>query len=284
MENENNQCWRFKDYVVQIVEHLDKVSANIDENIAFPTGLLDLDRMGAEPHRGDVIVFGGYIGSGRTTLLAETVGNQIFKNLKCRVAYLERGHNLYKVAEKIIRTSMHIDFDRVCIGQIMDKDFVKICDLADKFCGTDIYFSEIGDLKFEQVCDRISELVSTYNLEMVIIDGYEFAALDNVWKLKKIAKENNVAILVTSDISEKSNIEKRLPILSDFEGNNGLVKIADVVWILHRPSYYFDDEDADPFVFKLLVPKNKHGQIGVQYLFWNKEKQSFLDMSTKTSK
>ncbi|MBQ0107781.1 MAG: hypothetical protein KBS34_01415, partial [Phascolarctobacterium sp.] len=107
---------------------------------------------------------------------------------------------------------------------------------------------------------------------------------DNVRQLKKIAKENNVAIVVTCDISERPNLEKRLPVLSDFEGNKVLVKIADVVWILHRLSYYFDDKDTDPNIFELLVPKNKHGQIGVQHLLWDREKQIFRDLSKRTDK
>lgn len=287
MENENNQCKKFEDYIGPIVERWDRLSAhagNIDENNVLVTGLIDLDRMGAAPHPGDVVVFGGIVGSGRTTLLIEILAYQFEKNPKRRVAYLESGHDLYNFAESIMRRYIHLDVNKIRTGQITDKDFEKIWPLADKLSQADVYFSDIEDLDFDQVCDRVLELVKTHNLEMVVIDGYYFATEDNVRQLKKIAKENNVAIVVTCDISDRIYTENRLPVLSDFEGNKGLVKIADVVWILHRLSYYFDDKDTDPNVFELLVPKNKHGQIGVQHLLWDREKQIFRDMSKRTDK
>lgn len=287
MENENNQCKKFEDYIGPIVERWDRLSAhasNIDENTVLATGLIDLDRMGAAPHPGDVVVFGGIVGSGRTTLLIEILAYQLEKNPKRRIAYLEGGHDLYNVAESITRRYIHLDVNKIRTGQITDKDFEKIWPLADKLSQTDVCFSDIEDLDFDQVCDRVLELVKTYNLEMVIIDGYDFATEDNVRQLRTIAKENNVAIVVTCDISDRIYIENHLPMLSDFEGNKGLVKIADVVWILHRLSYYFDYKDTDPNIFELLVPKNKHGQIGMQHLLWDREKQIFRDMSKRTDK
>lgn len=287
MENENKQCKKFEDYVGLVVERWDKLYAhagNIDENTVFATGLIDLDRMGAAPHPGDVVVFGGIIGSGRTTLLIEILAYQFEKNPKRRITYLESGHDLYNVAESITRRYIHLDVNKIRTGQITDKDFEKIWPLADKLSQADVYFSDIEGLDFDQVCDRVLELVKTHNLEMVIIDGYDFATEDNVRQLRTIAKENNVAIVVTCDISDRIYIENHLPMLSDFEGNKGLVKIADVVWILHRLSYYFDDKDTDPNVFELLVPKNKHGQIGMQHLLWDREKQIFRDMSKRTDK
>lgn len=287
MENENNQCKKFEDYVGLVVERWDRLSAHagdIEEDTIFATGLIDLDRMGAAPHPGDVVVFGGIIGSGRTTLLIEILAYQLEKNPKRRIAYLETGHGLYNVAESITRRYIHLDVNKIRTGQITDKDFVKIWDLADKLSNADIYLSDIENLDFDKVCDRVLKLIKAHNLEMVIIDGYDFATEDNVCQLKKIAKENNVAIVVTCDISERPTLEKRLPVLSDFEGNKVLVKIADVVWILHRLSYYFSEEDAQPNVCELLVPKNRHGQIGVQHLLWDREKQIFRDMSKRTDK
>lgn len=269
MENENNQCKKFEDYVGLVVERWDRLSAhagNIEKETVLSTGLIDLDRMGAAPHPGDVVVFGGIVGSGRTILLIEILAYQFEKNPKRRIAYLESGHDLYSVAESITRRYIHLDVNKIHTGQITDKDFEKIWPLADKLSQADIYFSDIEDLDFGQVCERVLELIKTHNLEMVVIDGYDFAAEDNVRQFRKIAKENNVAIVVTCDISERPNLEKRLPVLSDFEGNKGLVKIADVVWILHRLSYYFDEEDAHLNIFELLVPKNRHGQIGMQHL------------------
>lgn len=287
MESENNQCKKFEDYVGLVVERWDRLSAhagNIDENTVLATGLIDLDRMGAAPHPGDVVVFGGIIGSGRTILLIEILAYQLEKNPKRRIAYLESGHDLYNVAESITRRYIHLDVNKIRTGQITDKDFEKIWPLADKLSQADVYFSDIEDLDFNQVCDRVLELIKAHNLEMVIIDGYDFATEDNVRQLKKIAKENNVAIVVTCEISERPNLEKRFPVLSDFEGNKGLVKLADLVWILYRLSYYFDDKDTDPNVCELLVPKNRHGQIGVQHLLWDREKQIFRDMSKRTDK
>lgn len=287
MVNENNQCKKFEDYIGPIVERWDRLSAhdvNTDENNVLATGLIDLDRMGAAPHPGDVVVFGGIVGSGRTTLLIEILVYQFEKNPKRRIAYLESGHDLYNVAESITRRYIHLDVNKIRTGQITDKDFEKIWPLADKLSQADVYFSDIEGLDFDQVCDRVLELVKTYNLEMVIIDGYDFATEDNVRQLRTIAKENNVAIVVTCDISDRIYIENHLPMLGDFEGNKGLVKIADVVWILHRLSYYFDEEDAYPNVFELLVPKNKHGQIGMQHLLWDREKQIFRDMSKRIDK
>lgn len=287
MRKESSQCKKWEDCVVKVVEHWDKLSENTDENnedITLLTGMIDLDKMRAAPHRGDVVVLGGIIGSGRTTLLSEILGYQARNSFKYKVAYLEMGQDLDKFIEQTAGNSFGLDWNKVRTGQLTDKDFAKIWPLADKLSQADIYLSDIEDLDFDKVCDRVLELIKAHNLEMVIIDGYDFATEDNVRQLKKIAKENNVAIVVTCDISEKPNIENRLPVLSDFEGNQELVKMADVVWILHRLSYYLDDNDANPYTCELLVPKNKHGQIGMQFLFWDKGKQIFRDMSKRTDK
>ena len=100
--------------------------------------------------------------------------------------------------------------------------------------------------------------------------------------LKELAKENDVTIIVTSQLSNK--IEKRhnkRPLLVDLKNTESLEKVSDVVIFIYRDEYYnFDvNQEIKNGNAEIIVAKNKFGACGSVKLTFKPEIPKFYDLS-----
>lgn len=131
---------------------------------------------------------------------------------------------------------------------------------------------------------NISFVVIDYLQLMVLGDGSSGNLTQDLDKLcqnlRATAKHFNIPILLLSQLSRKPDERPdHEPRLSDLRSSGGIEQTADVVLMLHRPSYYemreVNIESPDNGEAYVLIAKNRNGATGKVPVVWFGETMSF---------
>lgn len=98
-------------------------------------------------------------------------------------------------------------------------------------------------------------------------------------KLKDIAKEYNIAVMLLSQLSRgvEQRPDKR-PMMSDLRDSGGIEQISDVIAMLYRDSYYKKDgEKPVDDIIEFQIVKNRDGGTGTTELLFIPETNQVLD-------
>ena len=138
----------------------------------------------------------------------------------------------------------------------------------------------------ETLVKRIRRMHLRRKLNLVVVDYLQFIPARDVRTsdiervshisrtLKALALELDVAVLALAQLSR--SVEQRLdkiPQNADLRDSGQVEQDADIILLLHRPSYY--DENKDPQEAWLLVSKNKTGPTGKVTLQWDPDLAEF---------
>ena len=105
--------------------------------------------------------------------------------------------------------------------------------------------------------------------------------------IKAMAKELNVPVVLLCQLNrENTKRESHEPRLSDLRDSGKIEENADVVLLIHRPSYYnmkeIDLESEDDGEAFILVSKNRNGPVGKVPVVWLSEQMSFREIKPET--
>ena len=109
------------------------------------------------------------------------------------------------------------------------------------------------------------------NIGLIIIDYLQLIKSDTtiedtIKRLKALAKELNVPVLILSQLSrELESREDKKPTLTDFKKSSAIVDYADTIMFVYRDDYYNEDSEKKSVV-EVITAKNKYGNIGTDEL------------------
>ena len=115
-----------------------------------------------------------------------------------------------------------------------------------------------SSLEIDELCNRIKEEIFSYKVNLVCIDNLEMISYasgcidGNIRKevatrLKKLATEIKIPIVILSELSEKVETRGRNKIKPKLIDLNGVQDIADKIILINRQEYYgfFEDEEGE---------------------------------------
>lgn len=89
--------------------------------------------------------------------------------------------------------------------------------------------------------------------------------------LKAMAKELKIPVIALAQLNreaeKRSGKTKGLPMVADLRESGAIEQDADQILLIHRPYVY--DHDADPEEAKILIGKNRFGELGFVNLKWD---------------
>ncbi len=105
--------------------------------------------------------------------------------------------------------------------------------------------------------------------------------------IKAMAKELNIPVVLLCQLNrQNTQRESHEPRLSDLRDSGKIEENADVVLLIHRPSYYnmkeIDLESEDDGEAFILVSKNRNGPVGKIPVVWLSEQMSFREIKPET--
>jgi len=266
-----------------LLTRVDAVADGSMSRDTIPCGFPSLDKMlGGGFRRGDLIVLGGDVGSGKSALaLSFAIRTSLQQR---RVAFLTAEMTNERVLERIIAIEARTRIDDLRQGSLDDETRASAGVVALRLREHLPILECVPACGSSQLSALLDELPE---LDMVVVDSIaglaqgtrptheEHAAM--IRDLKALALTRDIAVLATSPLPELAARPDRRPTLDDFGALGSVKQHADVVLTLFRQDMYEPSRDIEGAT-ELLVRKNRNGPTGYIDLFFYAQWMRFEDM------
>lgn len=266
-----------------LLARVDAVSDGVRLNDTIPCGFPSLDKMlGGGFRRGDLVVLGGDVGSGKSALSLAFGIRAAQQDI--RVAYLTAESTVDRVLERVIAIEARTRIDDLRQGALDD---------AARATAGAVALKLRENLPLVERIQRPGRKALTALLDgvgpvgLVIIDSLAALApgardLDEelataVRGLKSLALDRGIAILTTAPLPNLVARADRRPTLDDFGALGSIKQHADVILALFRQDMYEPSRDIEGAT-ELLVRKNRNGPTGYIDLYFYAQWMRFEDM------
>jgi len=256
-------------------------------------GWRSLDRMTGGFRPGQLIIVGGRPSMGKTTLGLAWAASMA--RAGCKVALFSAEMTRRELAENLVCQAS--GFSSVLYSDSPEVDTAVCRDVASAvapLCKADFHVCD-SIVKIEGIRSECRRVKRRSGLDVVFVDYIQLIAaprgieknrrieIETVSReLKALAKEISVPVVVLCQLNRQvEGREKHEPRLSDIREAGGIEQDADLVLLLHRPSYYTDR--APKGEGALIVAKNRSGPCGKIPLYFDLTKFRIAESYPQTA-
>ncbi len=294
IEYANTKIEEPKDFSDLYNSNLERLKSPKDPDYVILSGYKDFDRFFGGFIPGELVIVGARPAMGKTQLLINLALN-VSNNHPTLFCSFELSD--FMLSNRFISTLCGISIGKLLQHDIAEHELslieLKKKELEDKklFISDTFGGSITGFSRYckEQTEQKGLKIIFVDYLQMMGANKSRFGREREIEisrlcrELKKIAKENNVCVIASSQLSrsvETRSGDKR-PVLSDLRDSGAIEQDADKVIFVHRPDYYGFTEDFDGNSLKglveMILSKNRNGKLGSVWLKRNAEQTSFID-------
>ena len=283
-----------KDTIYNSVKRIQE--ATPDHLIGLSTGFERLDEVLGGLVEGTLVTIGGRTGMGKTAFAFNLLRNlAIEKNIPSLYISLESTEQL--CTNILIACTLNIKYRGLLSGQLVAEEWEKMDKGLPRIANAPVYLDTKSTYTIDDICKTVEEAVQEYQVKVVFIDYLQlifaktgftenrYLELNYITRrLKALAKEFNITIVLLSQLNRNAEGEKRLehrPVLTDLRDSGTICDDSDVVCFVHRPEYYriYQDEKGNDMRNKalIIVAKNRLGYTGEAVLYTNMSTLTFFN-------
>lgn len=269
--------------ISQLLSRVDAIADGAPALDTIPSGFHSIDHvLGGGMRRGDLLVLGGDVGSGKSALalaVALRVGLQ-----HVNTVFYSGEMTPERVMERALAIEGRVRIDDLRQGTLDDQARSAVGAAAVRLRES---LPPIEDVPAGGVRALAAALETRPDVELVVVDALESLVVgarprdeelaQAVLELKTLALRRNVAILTTSQLPGLVPREDRRPHLDDFGALGAVKHHADVILALFREGMYDPQRDIEGAT-ELLVRKNRNGATGYVDLYFYAQWMRFEDM------
>lgn len=254
------------------------IDSDILKKQIIETGFEDYDEEFGGLLKGELTIIGGRPGMGKTQLLVNLCTN--IASTKKPVAYISLELSSFLVSNRFIGNLSKVSSRDLLKGDLKEQEAFNVKEAVRKLNHLPIYVYDQYQSSIFSILERCRRLVSEQKVEVIFIDYLQLITANTkrfnreaelaliTRELKKLAKELNIAVVATSQLSRQ--VENRpggskRPQLCDLRESGAIEQDADKVIFLYRPEYYgieFDENNEHTRnVMEVIVAKNKSGNL-----------------------
>ena len=283
-----------KDTIYNSVKRIQE--ATPDHLIGLSTGFERLDEVLGGLVEGTLVTIGGRTGMGKTAFAFNLLRNlAIEKNIPSLYISLESTEQL--CTNILIACTLNIKYRGLLSGQLVAEEWEKMDKGLPRIANAPVYLDTKSTYTIDDICKTVEEAVQEHQVKVVFIDYLQlifaktgftenrYLELNYITrKLKALAKEFNITIVLLSQLNRNAEGEKRLdhrPVLTDLRDSGTICDDSDVVCFVHRPEFFhiYDDEKGNDMRNKalIIVAKNRLGYTGEAVLYTNMSTLTFFN-------
>ncbi|MDQ3995539.1 MAG: DnaB helicase C-terminal domain-containing protein [Gemmatimonadota bacterium] len=266
-----------------VLARVDAASDGASPPDSVPSGFPSVDRMlGGGLRRGDLVVLGGDVGAGKSALAlamavrAAQVGRE--------VAFYAGETSVERVAERVLAIEGRARVDDLRRGPLDDAARASVGAVALRLRDVSLSIERLPPA-VEQLAADLGKRART---ELVVVDPLEMLATAGsaqdeelaaaVRRLKRLAVDGGVALLVTAHLPQLAARADRRPQLDDFGALGAVKQHADIVLGLFREGMYDDATRLLEGATELHVLKNRGGPTAYADLYFYAQWMRFEDL------
>lgn len=267
-----------------LLSRVDAVSDGSPPRDTLPCGFPSIDKfLGGGFRRGDLVVLGGDVGSGKSALaLAFAIRASL---LGVRVAFLTSEMTVERVLERIIAIEARAKVDDLRQGTLDEstrataggvalrlREHLPVVERVSPGAGPEAVGALVEelpqvDLVIVDSLDALTKEARTTDEELATAVRY----------LKDLALDRDACILTLTSLPGLIERPDRRPTLDDFGALGSVKQLADVVLGLFRQDMYEPSRDIAGAT-ELLIRKNRNGPTGYVDLYFYAQWMRFEDM------
>lgn len=254
-----------------IREHLNTIEKRLEGGRkGIQTGLEALDDiLNGGWHRGQVVVLAARPSMGKTALSLHNAIHAAQSGYG--VLYLSMEMVAGELADRALSSLGRITLGNVLTGKMSDGEWGGITAATGKMQDIALHILDKPGLNFFQLATCARRHKRKHGLDLLVVDYLQLMAGDSDDKrhsqieeitrnLKTLAKELDVAVLLLSQLSRKTE-EARRPKLSHLRDSGSIEQDADVVLFIHREEV--DDPNTQWKNYAdIYIAKNRQGALG----------------------
>jgi len=188
---------------------------------------------------------------------------------------------------------LEVDNWKIKTGKLQEKDFARIGPIMDQLNSLNIFIDDSLGSSVTELRAKTRRLQMEHGLDLLIIDylqlmssgksGFSTNRVQEISdisrSLKALARELNIPIIALSQLSRAVEMRpSKEPVLSDLRDSGAIEQDADLVFMLYRHDYYYDDDTDKKGILDILIRKHRNGSLGQIELKFDKAKQKFYDI------
>jgi replicative DNA helicase len=282
-----------RELVHETFEHIEALFQNKGEVAGVRTGFKELDQLIGTLGPGSLNIIAARPAMGKTAFALTIAQNAALKE-GVGVGIYSLEMPAAQLTLRMMCSEARIDMNRVRLGQLTDRDFSRLVDVASRLSEAPIYIDDTPDLTLMELRARARRLVSQNQVGLIIIDylqlmsgpgsgksgenrQQEIAAISR--GLKALARELGVPIIALSQLSRavEARPNKR-PMLSDLRESGSIEQDADLVMFIYRDEYY-NPHSEKAGIAEIIVGKQRNGPTGTVELQFHASHVRFNDLA-----
>ena len=189
----------------------------------------------------------------------------------------------------LIACTLGIKYRALLSGQLVVEEWEKLDKGLSTITDAPICLDTKSTYTIDDICKTVAEAVQEHQVKVVFVDYLQlifaktgftenrYLELNYITRrLKALAKEFNITIVLLSQLNRNAEDEKRYehrPVLTDLRDSGTICDDSDVVCFVHRPEYYriYQDEKGNDMhnMALIIVAKNRLGYTGDAVLYAN---------------
>jgi replicative DNA helicase len=271
--------------LARLVRRVDAASDGETASDSFATGFPSVDKwLGGGVRRGDLVVIGGEVGSGKSSLALAMALRM--SQVGATSAFFTHEMSVERVMERALAIEGRARIDEMRQGKLDEFTRAAVGAAAVRLRDRAPAFEILPDGGGAAVLG--GALRSTLDLQVAFVDPLQALSVSGksqdeelaaaVVELKALAVQLNVALVVTSHLKAgTAGRNDSRPTLDDFGALGAVKQHADVVLGIFREEMFQPNSGVDGAT-ELLVLKNRNGNTGYVDLYFYKQWLRFEDM------
>lgn len=245
-------------------------------------GIRSLDAITSGFRGGQLITVGGRPGEGKSALMTQMADHHQASGSNVLFVSLEMSHR--EISERLVSMRAGIDSRRYRHWTLSVSEQAAAIAAENSLRGH-LWIDDTFSMTVEDIAMKTRRLHARHKLNMLIVDYIQLVRTNSrlerhlqigeaTRRLKSLARELDIPVVVGAQLNRDSTKEKRRPTLADLRESGSIEQDSDHVLLLHWPA---DGDIGNVARVEVAVAKNRGGPTGTVLLNFNKTQTRFTE-------
>ncbi len=264
------------------------------------TGYPSLDEITSGLQVGELIIVAARPSMGKTALALNIAENIVMRDTPVALFSLEMSRQ--QLVQRLLSSRSSVSGHKIRRNMLSDRDMEAIIQATNDLMGKPLFIDDTPSLTITQLRAKARRLKQTENIGVILIDYLQLMTSgkraesrqqevsDISRGIKALARELEVPVVCLSQLNRAAEQrEGHRPRMSDLRESGSIEQDADVVAMLHRESYYHQNDPSwmeanedKCSLAELIIAKQRNGPTATVKLTWENTCTRFYDWTDAT--
>ena len=294
-QSEQRHAEKLDELLNLAIEQLEANDGRMITGIA--TGYPQLDEITSGMQKGEMVIVAARPSMGKTALALNIAENIVMRDVPVALFSLEMSRQ--QLVQRLLSSRSAVSGHSIRRNMLSDNDMEAIIQATNDLMGKPLFIDDTPGLTITQLRAKARRLKQSEDVGVILIDYLQLMTsgkrvesrqqeVSEISRgVKALARELEVPVICLSQLNRAAEQrEGHRPRMSDLRESGSIEQDADVVAMLHRESYYHQNDPAwmeanedKHSLAELIIAKQRNGPTATIKLNWDNRCTRFYDWS-----